>query len=146
MPPDDLRTIRTLSQYRPFTEGGTSVREAHQDIVLAALAESGGECGTLAECRSAVATLFGIDLEEVSVANALTQLIRDGRVSRGTGFALVAAEASSATAKCEHVAETLLLPIVWIRVWPTASARRITPTAVARILLAVGGKPITSAG
>jgi len=37
-----MQAIRALAQYRPFEGGGESVKDAHEDIVLAALAEAGG--------------------------------------------------------------------------------------------------------
>lgn len=75
-----LSVIRSLSQYRPFERGGESTLEAHEDIVLAALAEAGGSCETVAECRGSIETLFGICFEELSIAAVLNRLVKSGRV------------------------------------------------------------------
>ena len=90
----DLQTIRALSRYRPFEAGGASVKEAHEDLVLAALAEANGRCESVAECRDVVQTLFRIKLSDLLVANALNSLIKDERVVKDGGcFALAPGEA-----------------------------------------------------
>lgn len=89
-----LQTIRALSRYRPFEGGGTSVKEAHEDLILAALAEAGGHCESVQECRDTVKTLFRVDLAELSVAAALNTLVRDERVTHvGSSFQLASDEA-----------------------------------------------------
>ncbi len=95
MAPNDLKTIRALSQYRPFEGGGASVLDAHADLALAALAEAGGQCADLQALREAVDTLFQIDLSEISIAYAVSQLIKEGRISRaGSGYTFVETEAA----------------------------------------------------
>jgi VIT1/CCC1 family predicted Fe2+/Mn2+ transporter len=95
MPTAELTTIRALSQYRPFEGGGASVRDAHADLLLAALAEAGGDCSDIDSLRDTVNTLFRIELSNLAVANALNQLIAEGRIAHvGRGFALVDVEAT----------------------------------------------------
>src|ERR687888_2592524 len=50
----ELRTIRALSQYRPFEGGGASVRDAHEDLVLAAFAEAAGSFPSIADAAEAI--------------------------------------------------------------------------------------------
>jgi hypothetical protein len=89
-----LQAIRALSQYRPFEGGGDSVRDAHEDVVLAALAEAEGSCGSIDSCCETIRTLFRLDLSALAIAGALNNLVREGRVvSEGTGFRLTDTEA-----------------------------------------------------
>src|SRR5690242_14577516 len=76
----DLRTIRALSQYRPFEGGGQSVRDAHADIALAALAEARGAVDGVRALRETIHALFRVDLSELSVAAAVNQLSAEGRL------------------------------------------------------------------
>ena len=95
MAPNDLKTIRALSQYRPFEGGGASVREAHADLTLAALAEAGGACGDMEALRENIHTLFQIDLSELSLGSAVSDLIEEGRlVKNAHGYTFTEAEAA----------------------------------------------------
>jgi hypothetical protein len=95
MAPKDLKTIRALSQYRPFEGGGESVRDAHADLALAALAEAGGECADIQDLREAIHALFQIDLSELSLAAALRELLKEERlVTKGSGFTFSETEAA----------------------------------------------------
>jgi predicted nucleic acid-binding protein len=80
---DDLPTIRRLSQYRPFEGGGTSAREAKQDLLLATLAEAGGSCDSIGECNTYLTTLWGLTFEELELADLLNALIHAGQLNRG---------------------------------------------------------------
>jgi hypothetical protein len=110
--PAELRTIRALSQYRPFEGGGESVRDAHADLALAALAEAGGSCTGSTPLKEAIHTLFRIDLSELSLAAALKQLIGEERVrTEGGSFVLEEIEAArleAVAAESEAVAAEAL--------------------------------------
>jgi hypothetical protein len=94
MTTQELQAIRALSQYRPFEGGGESVREAHEDLVLAALAEAGGVCSNIAAITEAIQTLFGLSLPELSVAAAINSLVEASQVVPETdGYSLSATEA-----------------------------------------------------
>jgi adenylate kinase family enzyme len=107
-----LQTIRSLSQYRPFEGGGSSVKEAHEDLVLAAIAEAGGSCKSIEACADAITTLFTVELSELAVAGALNSLVRESRVEHDRGtFALSEAEAArleDVAAESQAVAEAAL--------------------------------------
>jgi hypothetical protein len=112
MAPKDLKTIRALSQYRPFEGGGASVRDAHADLTLAALAEAGGQCADINALRDAIDTLFQIDLSEISVAQAVKQLIEESRITRvSDGYTFVETEAArleAVAAESQAVADEAL--------------------------------------
>lgn len=105
----ELATIRKLSQYRPFERGGQDALEAQEDLLLAALAEAGGEIDGIKGCCTAVSTLFKLEFDELEVSRALTGLLEADMIHRArTVFALnqdvrerleAIAEASAATAK-----------------------------------------------
>lgn len=82
---DPFRTVRRLSQYRPFEGGGASARAAQQDLVLASLAEAGWESASISELADTVRTLFTVALDETEVGLALNELIRGGQVVRRDG-------------------------------------------------------------
>jgi hypothetical protein len=89
----ELGTIRALSQYRPFEAGGESVRDAYEDLILAALAEADGGCEAIEDLHSTIFTLFRIDLELLSIAGTLNQLKTDGKVlQEGQSFVMSEAE------------------------------------------------------
>jgi predicted nucleic acid-binding protein len=129
MAPKDLKTIRALSQYRPFESGGASVRDAHADLALAALAEAGGHCADLKALRETIDTLFQIDLSEMSLANALNQLIKEHRITRtGGGYTFVDTEAArleAIAAESQAIADEALAE--WrqnlVATWPLTSAQ-----------------------
>lgn len=50
--------------------------------MLAVLAESGGSCDSIGECRASIRTLWGLDFDELELAQALTGLLKDGLVGR----------------------------------------------------------------
>lgn len=77
-----LDVVRRLAQYRPFERGGATALEAQQDLLLAALAESGGTLDSIDECRARVAELFRIDLDSLEVARALEALREAGSILR----------------------------------------------------------------
>jgi len=89
-----------------------SVKEAHEDVVLAAIAEAGGSCGSIDACCDTVQTLFRIELSNMSVAGALTALVREGRVEHvGAEFRLSADEAArlqGVAAESQAVADAAL--------------------------------------
>jgi hypothetical protein len=105
--PSDLQVIQRLSQYRPFERGGASSREAQEDLVLTALAEQGGGCGAIEECRECISALFGIDLDRVEVARSFDSLIKQKLVTKNSGaFQLAEAEQrrlEATAAKSEQV-------------------------------------------
>jgi hypothetical protein len=88
---DDLAAIRRLSQYRPFERGGASALEAKQDLVLAALAEAGGSCEAINECRESIKTLWGIDLDDLEIAQAVQGLIDSELIFRDDGVLTLSA-------------------------------------------------------
>jgi predicted nucleic acid-binding protein len=54
---------RRLAQYRPFHQGGQSLREVLQDLVLAAAVLDDGGFDSLASCQEAFRTLWGLEVE-----------------------------------------------------------------------------------
>lgn len=89
----DALTIRRLNQYRPFERGGASAREAQEDLLLAVLAEAGSEIATVGLCSTAIKTLWGIELDDVETARAMSVLIGEQRVERDEdGYRLTADE------------------------------------------------------
>jgi hypothetical protein len=90
----ELKTIRALSQYRPFEGGGASVHDAHDDLLLAAFAEAGGSIASIGDVASAIEAFFTVQLDEVVVADALARLLKEERIERAAvGFALTPVEA-----------------------------------------------------
>lgn len=85
---DDLTAIRRLSAYRPFERGGASALEAKQDLILATLAEAGGACASLSECRESAQTLWGLALDHLEIAQAVNGLIAAGSILRAADGAL----------------------------------------------------------
>ena len=109
----DLKTIRALSQYRPFEGRGQSARDAQEDLVVAAMAEADGSVATVAECTNHVQTLFGLHLEEVAVAAALGRLVKQSTVKKLTsgGYALTDEEFTrlkNLAVESQETAETAL--------------------------------------
>jgi hypothetical protein len=108
----ELKTIRALSQYRPFEGGGASVHEAHDDLLLGAFAEAGGSIASIGEAASAIEAFFTVELGEVVVAEALGRLLKEGRVERAaSGFALTQAEAErmgAVSAESQAIADEAL--------------------------------------
>lgn len=85
--------VSRLSQYRPFEAGGASAREAIDDLMLACLAEAGGETSSISDLVETAATLFTVDLNEVETARSLNDLVKAGTVERVDGhFRLSEAE------------------------------------------------------
>jgi len=84
---DDLRTIRRLSQYRPFERGGQSARERKEDLILAGLAEAGGACTSIGDCAATLRTLWGLRYDDLELADPIAHLIAEGRIVRNTSGA-----------------------------------------------------------
>jgi hypothetical protein len=77
--------ISRLSQYRPFEAGGATAREAIDDLLLACLAEAGGEAKSINDCVDTASTLFTVTLNEVEVARSLGDLVKAELVVRTDG-------------------------------------------------------------
>jgi hypothetical protein len=78
----DRTSIRRLSQYRLFESGGETAREAKGDLIVATLAEADGTCASIHECAEHMAVLWGLTYDELELADALVELLRDDRVIR----------------------------------------------------------------
>jgi predicted nucleic acid-binding protein len=122
-----LQAIRALSQYRPFEGGGDSVKDAHEDVVLAALAEAEGFCESIDACCETIRTLFRLDLSTLAIAGALAGLVREERVvSEGTGFRLTESEARRLEDVARESNETARAALAdWeeslVQLWPLTS-------------------------
>ncbi len=51
---EERTAIRRLSQYRLLEAGGRSAREAKEDLIVATLAEVGGDSPSIAECAESM--------------------------------------------------------------------------------------------
>src|SRR4051794_6327830 len=102
---------RRLAQYRPFDQGGQGLREVLGDLALAALALNGGGFGSLAECRDAFMTLWGLEVELDEWRAVAETLVTTGLADPGhRGIQLTATtlngleDTSKASTETEHEA------------------------------------------
>jgi len=85
------QAVSRLAQYRPFAHEGRNVEAAVQDLVLGAAAEAEGSFESLDECRTAIGTLWGLEVEIDEIRSTVVDLEKQGACSRsGGGFALAA--------------------------------------------------------
>lgn len=83
------QAVSRLAQYRPFAHEGRNVEAAVQDLVLGAAAEAEGSFESLGECRTAIETLWGLEVEIDEIRSTVVNLEKQGACSRsGGGFAL----------------------------------------------------------
>jgi predicted nucleic acid-binding protein len=78
-------TLSKLAQYRPFSREGLSARTVLSDLVLTATYEAGGSLDSLAACRSAFSTLWGVQVELDEIRGLSEALVAEGRLERRNG-------------------------------------------------------------
>lgn len=82
-------SVRRLAQYRPFDRGGQSLLAVLEDLVLAAAAINDGEFESYADCRTACATLWGLDIEIDEIRQVVDNLVdAKGAILTRAGFTL----------------------------------------------------------
>lgn len=83
------KSLSRLAQYRPFAHDGRDVESALRDLVLGAAAEAGGGFSSLAQCRTDIHALWGIEVEIDELREIVRRLVDGGDCLReGGGFKL----------------------------------------------------------
>ncbi len=85
----DLRYVRLVAQYRPFSFGEHRVARASRQVVLAAIHASGGKLGSCVEVQSACRAILRLEFEREEISAAIDQLEDDEKLVRdGSGISV----------------------------------------------------------